>query len=493
MAENLLVKMRTKKTTPEASKSEKVNPLIAARKGQLKIPTVLAKPEGQPYAEVDPEAVRRDMILAQFKQLPWYAQAAQAADDLARLGAKGASFNALDRALGPEQQRMTEEAGIRAGLPGDIAEIGGMVVSPVTRAVGAAGTALKPVGRGLTKALARLGVTGTEGAVLGGTEAAINNGDIASQAQLGGGIAAGAETLFKHIIPKSAGTLAALLSKVPREQQREIFRLASESADSAADLKSVQASAAPGKTIDKITGQRAQISGVPIKNFDKVEDKLAQIYGDTTTSSGFSALDPIDAKVVQNLIDYPYIAPGTKEKGSLSLKYLDDLVSYLENTKVPTASSKTQSGRITEDVHKAVREAGAESDPRFAELMKSMDDLAAIRTAGTQTAKWMPEKNLPGTVLQLASLAAIPGAGAAGILNPLLAAAIGGTAGSIWAASSPKLVGKIARKAGSAKRKIKKATGGAGYGTLGLSPGAADVFMEDAKGNRYDKDGKRIP
>jgi hypothetical protein len=66
---------------------------------------------------------------AEYDAKPWYAKAGIAADDIMRIGAEGMTRGGLDKVLGPEEQAKTQAAHERAGLAGDVAQIGGALVA----------------------------------------------------------------------------------------------------------------------------------------------------------------------------------------------------------------------------------------------------------------------------------------------------------------------------------------------------------------------------
>jgi hypothetical protein len=96
----------------------------------------------------------------EYDASPWYSQLGQSADDMVRLAASGISFGQLDKWLGPEEAKKTAEARTRAGLAGDVAEIGGSVMSPVTQGVSVLGNVAARAAPGL---LSRMGIAGAEG------------------------------------------------------------------------------------------------------------------------------------------------------------------------------------------------------------------------------------------------------------------------------------------------------------------------------------------
>ncbi len=125
----------------------------------------------------------------------------QAADDIVRLIANGASFGYADKLAGSmngtgtdAERARSAEAGNRAGLAGKVAEIGGAAATPIAAGrmglslVGALGSgALK----GATGLFARTGLAATEGAGYGALGASGHDTDISDGALLGAVFGAG--------------------------------------------------------------------------------------------------------------------------------------------------------------------------------------------------------------------------------------------------------------------------------------------------------------
>jgi len=462
MAENALVARRK-------TKADIANPLLAKRsRNPNSIARELEAAGGQREPDADPSEIERARLMQEFNKLPWYQQAGQAADDLVRVGASGASYGGLDRLLGEDEQEKTRLARLRAGAPGTIAEIGGMVASPVTRAVGAGAQALKPAGQGLMKALAKLGITGAEGASLAGLEAAVSGeGDVGEQALLGGGIASGAEATFKHAIPKPLGLLASLMSRTPYKALSDTHKIASESALGSKAISDVRSNRPPVALIEAIDKTRAKLEGKPAKDIGQVEEALLDVFNRTTTSSGHKALDSSDKVMIDRLINSAYDTKIDATKFNRS--NLDDLAAYLENTKIPVAAEKSVGGMHVKNVHEAVRKAGAETDPAFNDLVEMLKTKGAAYSAGHATKDWLPQIGVFDKAKDAAIVASLVGGGA--LVSPMLAAALAPVA----LLASPRTVGKTAQMSGAAKRKLKKATkaltgSDLTYGKLGLAP-----------------------
>lgn len=126
---------------------------------------------------------------------PWYQEAAQAADDVVRLIASGATFGYADKLAGymegtgtDAERALTQGARERAGSAGTVAELGGAVAVPM----GLAGKGVTLAGRlgtgamtGIPGLAARSGLMAAEGAGYGALTAAGNDQDIAQGAGYG--------------------------------------------------------------------------------------------------------------------------------------------------------------------------------------------------------------------------------------------------------------------------------------------------------------------
>jgi hypothetical protein len=424
---------------------------------------------GQWKQEQEPDALRTMFLMKEFDKLPWYGKMGQAADDLVRSAASGVTYGGIDKLLGPEAKELTKDAQLRAGVPGTVAEIGGMLASPVTRAVSAGAQVLRPAGSGLWKALTNLGVTAGEGATLAGIDAVINNPEnIAENAATGAGLAAGTEATLKHAFPKTAGLLANLLSKVPYKDLADIYEISSKSSLGAKAVKDLQQNKAPVALIDAIDKTRTKLEGVPVPKTDEIEEALVNVFGRTTTSSGHKALDAQDQTIVNRLFDKAYTSKI--DATTFNRNNLDDLAGYLEETKVPPAAEKSAGGMHVKNVHDTIKKVGSESSPEFKKLMDYFDIRKKAYTAGKATSTLSPNTRAFDTARDV-GLATAFIAGSAALTNPVLLTALI----PMLTAASPRAVGTIARKAGSTKRNLKKVMPkGTGYGSMGLVPGLED-------------------
>ncbi len=192
-----------------------------------------------------PQSGSRQQVLADFEALPWYGQAGQAAMDIARLGADGATFGfadklaagidaaltdcTYDRSLAHARE-LTEEARLRSGRAGDIADIGGSMIT-----MGGASKVrlgLIDSAQGLGKLLAG----GIEGAGYGALDALGHDQDLATGAVTGaaGGAAGTAIAQAAGALGRSAGGAFKRRPQVPStEELRGMAQRAYRTADEA--------------------------------------------------------------------------------------------------------------------------------------------------------------------------------------------------------------------------------------------------------------------
>ena len=424
----------------------------------------------------DPETARYELLQREFDQLPMVfgqkTQLGTAAKDLIRMGTKGLSYGALDQLIGDEQE--TKDAALRSGWAGTAAELGGAVFSPVTRGVGMAASLARPAGKGIMKALTNLGITGAEGGALAGIDSLINGGDVQNDAETGAALATGAEATLKHALPKSAGLLSMILSKVPMNDLSNIFEIASKSELGADAIKQLQKNKAPVKLLETIDKTRGKLDGMPVlkadgtSGIDDIEEALVDVFSKTTTSGGHKALDAQDQLYINRLFDKAY--NSKIDATTFNRNSLDDLIGYLEETKVPAAAEKSAGGMHVKNVHDTIKRVGSETSPMFRKVMDMLDMKKKAYTAGKATSTMAPNTRAFDTARDV-GLATAFLAGSAALTNPVLLAA----APLMLTAASPRAVGAIARRAGSTKRALKKTVPkNTGYGTLGLLPGMSE-------------------
>lgn len=413
-------------------------------------------------------------LMREFDKMPWYNKAGTAVNDAARTFADAVSFGQLDKLLGPEQERATADSKTRMGYAAIPTEIAGTLASPVTRVVGAGANLLRG-GSGLINSLRNFGVTVGEGSALGGIDAAARGQDIQEGAEAGGTIAGAAEATFKHAIPKTGGILANILAKVPYKDLSDIFEVASKSSEGAKAIKDLQAGKAPSALLDAMNKLKIKLESKPVPKTDEIEEALVDVFGKIATTSGHKALDAQDQALVNKLFDKAYTSKV--DATTFNRQYLDDLFSYLEETKVPVAAEKSAGGQLVKNVHDAVKKVGSEADPNFKTLMDLLDTKKIAYRVGKSTSTLSPNTRAFDTARDI-GLATAFLAGSSALTNPVLLTAIL----PLLATASPKVAGTVARKAGSTKRVFRKGVPkNTSYGSLGLVPGAVSNENEDRR------------
>lgn len=175
--------------------------------------------------------------------IPWYQEAAQAADDILRLGSNAVTFGFRDK-LAPyvtgrsieEERAMTNEARARAGSAGLAAEFLGAAATPVAAAkTGMTVTrAIPSTLQGVKGLLARTGAMAGEGAVYGGAHALGNDTDI-TEGMLYGAAGGALGNVAGEGISKGISTIAGKFNKIPAVPERSALISARDAAYQAAD------------------------------------------------------------------------------------------------------------------------------------------------------------------------------------------------------------------------------------------------------------------
>lgn len=179
--------------------------------------------------------------------MPWYAKAGQAADDIVRLAANGMTFGFADKIAGAlggggteAERARTQEARDRAGSAGTVAEIGGSLAVPVGLAPRGL-TALAPAVRTMTGAggmAARTALAGVEGAGYGTLAAAGNDEDLKKGAVVGALAGAGGNVIGEGL-SAGIGKIASLFNKNPAVMDKAALAAAKDAAYQAADQAGV--------------------------------------------------------------------------------------------------------------------------------------------------------------------------------------------------------------------------------------------------------------
>lgn len=187
-----------------------------------------------PFADMKPPVKSRAQQLnEQFQAMPWYSKLGQSADDMVRIGADGVSFGYGDKlsaylnSLGGRgvydknldaERKATDDARLRAGMPGQIADAAGMVssatLSPSLKVLQKAPTVARYAGGILSNILEGAGM-GTLGAL--GHDTSVDEG--MKTGAISGGIGGAAVPVATGILSKA---LKPFDKVVPRRTQAEL-------------------------------------------------------------------------------------------------------------------------------------------------------------------------------------------------------------------------------------------------------------------------------
>lgn len=253
----------------------------------------------QPPAQ-DPNQAREA-----YNQLPWYQQAAQAADDTIRYIANGASFGYADKLAGymngdgTEAERAKSAAAMdRAGSAGTAANIVGAVAAPV----GIAGQGATLAGRlgtgamqGIPGLAARSGLMAAEGAGYGGLTAAGNDQNIGAGA--GYGLVGGAAgNVVGEGLSAGIGKIAGMFNAKPAIPSIDDLTAAKDAAYARADQAGVAYTPnAVDKINAKVMGGLADIGYDPalMPGASVAVNRLADLQGQNVTLTGLDTVRKI--------------------------------------------------------------------------------------------------------------------------------------------------------------------------------------------------------
>lgn len=264
--------------------------------------------------------------------VPWYQQAAQAADDTVRLLASGVTFGYADKLAGylsgegTEAERVkTEQARQRAGSAGNVAEFAGSVAAPI----GLAGRGVTLAGRFGTGAItgakglaARSALMGAEGAGYGALTAAGNDQDIQTGALLGtvGGVGG---NLAGEALSAGISKVAGVFNKKPTIPQLEDVQQAARDAYARAEQAGV---AYTPQAVDRLN--QSIVKSLTDIGYDPalqpgaaaVVRRLEELRGQNVTLSGLDTL----RKVASNGF-IPGNASNNKAISSI-IEKIDDVI-----------------------------------------------------------------------------------------------------------------------------------------------------------------------
>lgn len=263
---------------------------------------------------------------------PWYAQAGQAADDIARLIANGASFGYADKlagymnGTGTEAERdLSQQAKERAGSAGTVAELGGAIATPV----GMAGRGLTlmrgaPMAmKGAGGLLARTGLMAGEGAGYGALTAAGNDQDIATGAGIGA-IGGGLGNVAGEALSSVGGKVAGLLNKKPAVMSADQLSAAKNAAYQKVDNLGVQYK--PEAFDDLVKGmtdevKAANISPMRHPKAASMMEEIQSLAGSSPTITQLDQLRQVIRRDVANSND-----PAEAFFGKKMIKNIDEFI-----------------------------------------------------------------------------------------------------------------------------------------------------------------------
>ena len=320
--------------TPE---QEKALALARARRRRME-----AQGEAAPKADGLPE------------DKPWYVDAAQAADDMARLAANGMTFGYADKIAGilggqgTEAERgKTQEARGRAGGAGTVAEIGGAVATPM----GLAGKGLTLAGRlgtgamqGMGGLAARTGLMGLEGAGYGALTAAGNDQDLLPGAGMGALGGAGGNLLGEGL---SAGLskVAGLFNKKPNipsiDDLRSSAKVAYDAADNAGVVFAPQGVQRLGNDIRVELANFGFHPGLQPR-IATVLDELERVQQGNVTLKGIDVLRRITDSARKSM------DPSEKALGNMIIEKIDDFVANASPSEILAGNAKDAAKAISE-------------------------------------------------------------------------------------------------------------------------------------------------
>jgi hypothetical protein len=204
---------------------------------------VVSDQQTAPTAPRPPSVVR-----AEYDQLPWYQKAGQAADDIVRSVANGATFGFADKLAGylngtgtDAERAKSQEALDRAGGAGTVAELTGAVATPIGLArngVALAGRFGTDAMQGLPGLAARTGLMATEGAGYGAVGAAGHDQNVKNGALLGAIMGGGANVVGEGLAV-GANKVAGAFNKQPVIPTADQLRQRAQAAYQAADAADV--------------------------------------------------------------------------------------------------------------------------------------------------------------------------------------------------------------------------------------------------------------
>jgi hypothetical protein len=373
-----------------------------------------------------------------FKQMPWYKQGAVAADDTARVFASGITLGALDDRLGPEHAQAVKDARIRSGLAGQGADIAGMVASPVTRVVGNVAKAIKPAGKGLMKMLARAGVDVGEGAALSGSAALVGGRpeQALEEAQTGGIINAIVPRAFQAV-GKIGKFGSGLLTGADPAKFTQAFEAGKTKATSEAFRLGQQGKPSVASDAFRAAEQKFRTG---FQNLDNLKQTKADIKAKYVTPGGRFSGTPTEKNAYNAMMKAVEKPTGITSKEAEAVRrslggyarhespVIKDMATTLQESLVQTASK---------------------NQPGYTSALDKLLKADEAYSAGKGLTRKLPDKMISSILA--AGIPATIGASA------LLGSPLGLLATLALPASSPRLAGFIANKAGKTAENLAQA------------------------------------
>lgn len=299
---------------------------------------------GQPQAPEQPQQTDQ----------PWYVDAAQAADDMARLAANGMTFGYADKIAGilggqgtDAERAKSQEARDRAGSAGTVAEIGGAVATPMGLAnkgltlAGRLGTGAMTGAKGL---VARTGLMAAEGAGYGALTAAGNDQDISTGAGIGA-LGGAAGNVLGEGLSAGASKIAGAFNKKPNIPSIDDLRFSANQAYDAADNAGVIFAPQGMKRLgNDIRVELANFGFHPNlqPRIATVLDELERVQQGNVTLKGIDTLRRITDSARASM------DPSEKALGSMIVGKIDDFVANAGPGEVLAGNSKDASRAISE-------------------------------------------------------------------------------------------------------------------------------------------------
>lgn len=398
----------------------------------------------QPQPDPGPNVTQADLMgqgaktkaRTDYEALPWYGKPLVAANDLFSLFASNASFGLADKAAAAARSAMLgtnyaderakidqslQDARDRAGGAGTVAEIGGMVATPV-KAAGAGLTATR-----LPKMGGLLGL-GVDSAAMGAADAYGHDQNVGQGALAGGllGLAGGAlvkgaSKVISPLLADAATTKAANILK------NEGVSLTAGQKTGSKSMRYAESELGGGKAGDVMDAQKKQFTAAVLKRVGENADEASPEVLDRAFTRIGKTFDQLasrnsiipDQKIAQDLtqiaVDYSgQVGPGSRAP-------------IIERA-INNAMSVLQTGRMDGKVYQTLRtELGAfarktmQPEAKFAayDIISALDDAMSRNISPRDAGLWQEARNQYRNMLVVEQAATGAGENAAkGAISP---------------------------------------------------------------------------